>query len=195
MLAAFKSDLHHLTLLYIQFNLRCLFSSTPLFYLLLSWAKEYIFLSQQRNKLCWFPRYFWREANHDCLQEYRRDSATSLSGSVVLINLRCISDLLNWEIQKGQEKDPQFIHAVVSFTEQLRNKPSIVQCWWLEVTVNAGRLCYEWCVHWTCVIIGKKKNSIIGRENVVITCYLQRSVNMGKKTPTFGPCGVLCLVI
>lgn len=65
-LAEFKSDLYHLTLLYIQFNLRCLFSSTPLYYLLLPWTKQYIFLSQPRNNLGLFPRHFWREVTAAC---------------------------------------------------------------------------------------------------------------------------------
>lgn len=82
----------------------------------------------------------------------------------VLINLRCISDLLNWEIQKGEEKGPCFIHAVVSSNEQLRNKPSVVQHCWLEITVNAGRICYEWCVHWMGVIMGK--NRVIERKKM-----------------------------
>lgn len=64
--------------------------------------------------------------------------------------------------------------------------------------MNAGRHCHEWCVPWTGVVMGKEKNSIIGKNKggnlQVFTCYLQLSVSMGK-TPTFGPCGVLCLVI
>lgn len=58
----------------------------------------------------------------------------------VLINLRCISDLLNWEIQTGEKTGPCFIHAVVSSNEQLRNKPTIrtIKC----PTLLAGS-CYE----------------------------------------------------
>lgn len=124
----FKSELHHLTLLYIQFNLRCLFSSTPLYYLLLPWTKQYIFLFQQRNNLGWFPRHFWREVSHDCLQRYRKDSQLHpYQDRFAVINLRCISDLLNWKIQKGEKTCSCFIHSVVSSNEHLRNKLNVVQ--------------------------------------------------------------------
>lgn len=64
--------------------------------------------------------------------------------------------------------------------------------------MNAGRLCYDWCIPWTAAVMGQKKDSIIGRgkgSNLqVITCYLQLRASMGK-IPAFGLCGVLCLVI
>lgn len=56
----------------------------------------------------------------------------------------------------------------------------------------------EWRVHWTGVVMGKKKNSRVGMKkgsDLQVITAIYNLVQVWEKPPTFGPCGVLHLVI
>lgn len=138
-LAMFESDLHHVTLLYVQFNLRCLFSSTLSYYLLLPWTKKYIFLSQQRSNLGHFGETQAMTAC-SCTWEETRLCPYWDRGLLLLIQGSSVTCLIE---KFEREKTRALFSFILQFYPMNSLGINQTSKKWLDVTMNANRNCCE----------------------------------------------------
>lgn len=107
----------------------------------------------------------------------------------VLINLRCISDLLNWEIQKGEKTGPASFMLWFHPMNSLEVNPALSSIiGWKSLWTQAGSAMNGVFIDRCCY--GEKENSMIGRKKVVTCRKLLAIYNLVKvwgKKPYFWP--------